>query len=124
MDHKRAPRGNQLQSKTRAIFPSGRGELHQAACQREAAVTLHHVMEESVEWMAPGDILLLDGAASLRALVDAIFFAILACPACGKLDLITQSQYSGTEPVICAHPNCSCHFRIGQRHTFTYVPVT
>ncbi len=77
-----------------------------------------------MEQMAPGDILLLEETVSLRAFVDSAFFAILACPVCGKLYLITQSQYSGTEPVICAHHNCSCHFRIGQRRSVIYLPVT
>lgn len=75
-------------------------------------------------WMGPGDILLLEGTASLRKFVDSVFHAILACPLCGKLDLITQRQYSGTEPVICAHSDCSCHFRINQNHLLTYLPVS
>jgi hypothetical protein len=85
--------------------------------------SLNHVVEESMSWMGPGDILLLEGAASLRDFVDSVFYAILACPLCGKLDLITQRQYSGTEPVICGHSDCACHFRIDQRHRLTYLPV-
>lgn len=73
--------------------------------------------------MSPGDILLLALATSLRELVDPAFFAILACPLCGKLDLITQSQYSGTDSVICGYNGCACHFRIDHRHGLVYLPV-
>jgi hypothetical protein len=79
-------------------------------------------MQEALSWMAPGDILLLERA-SLREFVDPLFHAMLACPSCGKLDLITQRQYSGTEPVICAHKDCCCHFRIDERQYLTYLPV-
>jgi uncharacterized protein YbaR (Trm112 family) len=80
-------------------------------------------MEESLTWMAPGDILLLNGTPSLRELVDPAFYAMLACPLCGKLDLISHRQYCGTDSVICAHDDCSCHFRIDQKQHFTYLPV-
>lgn len=73
--------------------------------------------------MSPGDILLLGLTASLRELVDPAFFAILACPFCGKLDLITQSQYSGTGSVICGNEACACHFRIEQQYGLIYLPA-
>jgi uncharacterized protein YbaR (Trm112 family) len=76
-----------------------------------------------MSWMAPGDILMLERTTSLRACVDQAFYAILACPLCGKLDFITQKQYSGTEHVVCGHNDCSCHFRIDQRHRVTYLPI-
>jgi hypothetical protein len=84
---------------------------------------LHHIPEESMERMGAGDILLLDATISLRSLVDSVFYALLACPACGKLELITQSQYSGTEAVICGHSDCSSHFRITQKRHFNFLPV-
>ncbi|MGH9396445.1 MAG: hypothetical protein ACRD18_06290 [Terriglobia bacterium] len=87
------------------------------------AAMLHYVFEESMEMMARGDIILLDGTESLRELVDTAFFAILACPFCGKLDLVTQSQYSGTETVICGYDNCACHFRINGRQEIDYLPA-
>lgn len=84
---------------------------------------LRHVFEEAMELMRPGDILLLDGTQSLRELVDTAFFAILACPLCGKLDLLTQAQYSGTETVICGYDDCTCHFRINGRQEIAYLFV-
>ncbi|MGH9401786.1 MAG: hypothetical protein ACRD2P_06740 [Terriglobia bacterium] len=89
----------------------------------QPVAALRHVFEESMELMRPGDILLLDGTQSLRELVDTAFFAILACPFCGKLDLLTQSQYSGAETVICGYDDCTCHFRINGRQEIAYLPV-
>lgn len=84
---------------------------------------LRHIFEDGIDHMRPGDILLLRETETLRSIVDPAFFAILACPHCGKRDLITQSQYSGTEPVICGYDDCSCHFRIGDRHDLLYLPA-
>lgn len=89
----------------------------------EPILALRHVFEEAMELMHPGDILLLEGTSSLRELVDTAFFAILACPHCGKLDLVTQSQYSGIETVICGYDDCSCHFRINRRQEIMYLPL-
>jgi hypothetical protein len=85
--------------------------------------SLRYVMEESLSWMVPGDILILERAASLREFVDPAFYAMLACPLCGKLDLINQRQYYGAESVVCAHNDCSGNFRIDHKQHFTYLPA-
>lgn len=103
--------------------PQAAGFTAQEAGPSTPAAVLHYVFEGSMETMTRGDIILLDGAESLRELVDAAFFAILACPFCGKLDLVTQSQYSGTETVICGYDDCACHFRINGRQEIGYLPV-
>lgn len=90
---------------------------------REGAVALNYVYEDSMESMARGDIILLGETGPLRELVDQAFFAILACPICGKLDLVTQAQYSGIETVICGYEDCACHFRINRRREIAYLPV-
>lgn len=82
---------------------------------------LRHVYEEATDLMRPGDILLLDDAQSLRELVDIAFYAILACPICGKLDLLTQAQYSGTDTIICGYDDCTCCFRIHRRQEIAYL---
>ncbi|MGH9440523.1 MAG: hypothetical protein ACRD22_22345 [Terriglobia bacterium] len=87
------------------------------------AATLRYVFEESMGSMIHGDIILLDGTESLREVVDVAFFAILACPFCGKLDLVTQAQLSGTDTVICGYEDCACHFRINGRREIGYLPV-
>jgi len=63
--------------------------------------SLHHVFDESIQFMSAGDIIVLDESERLRSQVDADFFAVLACPACGARDLITAAQYFGAVPVIC-----------------------
>jgi hypothetical protein len=73
--------------------------------------------------MDPADIILLEEADSLRAAVESVFFAVLACPACGTLGLITLSQYLGTDPVICRSNRCSCRFRIDNKSRLIYLPV-
>ena len=84
---------------------------------------LHHLDEFALGTMDPGDIILLAEAESLRSAVESIFFAILACPRCGTLGLITSSQYFGAEPVICGSKLCSCRFRIDNKTRLVYLPV-
>jgi len=84
---------------------------------------LHHVDELSLATMDPADIILLEEADSLRAAVESVFFAILACPACGTLGLITLSQYQVGAPVICGSNRCSCRFRIDNKTRLIYLPV-
>jgi len=73
--------------------------------------------------MAPGDFVFLGEAESLRSAVESIFFAVLACPACGALGLITSAQYGGLAPVTCGSNQCSCRFRIDEGGRFVYLPV-
>jgi hypothetical protein len=100
---------------------SGRRALQgQAEAQ---PVPLHHVDELALETMGPADIILLSEAESLRSAVESVFFAILACPACGSLGLITAAQYSGGEPVVCGSKHCACSFRIDNKTRLVYLPV-
>ena len=82
---------------------------------------LHHVEEEALSSMQPGDILMLDRVPSLREQVEANFLAVLACPRCGQLSLITPPQYFGAVPVLCGASACSCRFRIEDRSRFVYL---
>jgi len=86
-----------------------------------APETLHHVDENALSAMQPGDILMLDRVASLRAQVESDFLAVLACPQCGQLSLITPPQYFGTIPVLCGSAACSCRLRIEERRRFVYL---
>ncbi len=49
------------------------------------------------------------------------FWAILACPHCGTLGLITEPQYVGQDSVVCGSPGCSSHFFIYDRTHFEYL---
>ena len=90
---------------------------------RKPATNLHHVDEIALAAMHPGDVILLAEAESLRAAMEAVFFAVLACPACGTLGCITAAQYRGATPVICGSDDCSCRFRIDSKTHFVYLPV-
>jgi len=87
------------------------------------AADLRHVDEITLTAMHPGDLILLAEAESLRAAMEAVFFAVLACPACGTLGCITAEQYRGAAPVICGSDYCSCRFRIDSKRHFVYLPV-
>jgi hypothetical protein len=60
---------------------------------------------------------------SLRNVVEPAFLAVLSCPACGSLFLLTTTQYCGTTPVICQSKLCSCRFRIDEQGRLVYLPV-
>lgn len=85
--------------------------------------SLRHVFDESASQLQPGEIIVLHESESLRSQVESDFFAVLACPQCGTLDLITPSQYFGAVPVICGSNLCSCSFRIRDESRLVYLPV-
>jgi hypothetical protein len=85
--------------------------------------SLNGVDEDRLGQMAPGDLIILDHSPGLRRHVASIFYAIVACPACGMPGLITVQQYCGVTPVICPSDQCSCHFRIHERNELVYLPV-
>ena len=87
------------------------------------AAGLRHVPEQTLGSMAPGDVVFLEDAESLRSAVQSIFFALLACPACGALGLITSAQYTGSAAITCGSSQCSCRFRIDEEGQFVYLPV-
>jgi hypothetical protein len=84
---------------------------------------LHHVFAESAAELRPGDILVLDDADTLRLRTQSDFFAVIACPRCGALDLISAAQYFGVTPVICGSNTCPCGFRIVDESRLVYMPV-
>ena len=103
--------------------PGKRRSLSGQAHKRPQPVSLHHVNELSLGAMLPGDIILVTESASLKRVVESMFFALLACPACGTVGLITSAQYSGNSPATCASDRCSCRFRIDSKSRLTFLPV-
>lgn len=85
--------------------------------------SLHHIFDDSLKHLAAGDIILLHESPTLKSEVESDFFAVLACPRCGILDLLTSSQYFGATPVICGSNSCSCSFRIEDESRIVYLPV-
>ena len=67
---------------------------------------LNIVTEWFPEEMEPGSIFVLENAGEVGNQDDP-YWAVLACPECGTLGLITRRQMRGLIPVICGSNNCS-----------------
>ena len=63
------------------------------------------------EQMSPGTLFVLENAGEVGEPEDP-YFAVLACPCCGVLGLITRRQIAGLIPVICGSDQCSAQFFI------------
>lgn len=98
------------------------GQLRAASSLPQAA-DVRLVDETGLAAMRPGDVVLLAETETLRSAVEFIFFAVLACPACGTLGLITSSQYHGNVAVTCGSTICSCRFRITECRHFVFLPT-
>ena len=98
-------------------------ELGHAQQEFPPPASLHHVFDDSPNDLTPGDIIVLDHSEILRAQVESDFFAVLACPRCGSLDLLTPAQYFGVASVTCGADSCSCSFRIEGESHIDYLPV-
>jgi hypothetical protein len=68
------------------------------------------VMNEWIpEQMQPGTMFVLENAGEIGEKEDP-YWAVLACPSCGTLGLITKKQIAGILPVICGSDKCSAQF--------------
>ncbi len=63
------------------------------------------------EQMGPGTVFVLENAGEIGEASDP-YWAVLACPSCGTLGLITRKQVAGVIPVMCGSENCSAQFHI------------
>lgn len=63
------------------------------------------------EQMRPGTIFVLENAGQIGEKEDP-YWAVLSCPSCGTLGLITRRQIAGLLPVICGSKDCSAQFFI------------
>jgi hypothetical protein len=61
------------------------------------------------EQMEPGTMFMLEQAGELGK-VENPFWAVLACPSCGSLGLITRQQWAGLEAMICGAEDCSAEY--------------
>lgn len=69
-----------------------------------------HLLEEWIpEQMAPGTIFVMEAVNEAEALGNP-YCAVLSCPRCGCLGLITRGQYAGMQPMICGSPQCSAEY--------------
>ncbi len=63
------------------------------------------------EQMEPGTLFVLENAGEVGEKEDP-YWAVLSCPECGTLGLITRKQIAGLLPVICGSNQCSAQFFI------------
>ena len=65
------------------------------------------------EWipdqMQPGTLFILENAGQVGDQSDP-YWAVLACPECGALGLITRKQVNGLLPIICGSNKCPAQF--------------
>src|SRR5690242_17814619 len=67
---------------------------------------LYFLDEWIPEQMEPGTMFLLDNATGLGQ-PENPYCAVLSCPTCGTLGLITRQQCAGLDPMICGSNTCS-----------------
>ena len=63
------------------------------------------------EQMEPGTVFVLENAGEVGEREDP-YWAVLSCPSCGTLGLITRKQMAGLLPTICGSSICSAQFFI------------
>jgi hypothetical protein len=61
------------------------------------------------EQMEPGTLFVLENTGTMGE-ANNPYVAVLACPQCGALGLITKTQYVGMESMICGSDNCSSEY--------------
>ncbi len=70
---------------------------------------LSFIEEWIPEQMEPGTVFVLENAGTMGEPRNA-YWAVLACPSCGSLGLITRLQYHGLEAMICGAEDCSAEY--------------
>ncbi len=63
------------------------------------------------EQMGPGSVFVLENAGDVGDTNDP-YWAVMACPECATLGLITRKQVAGLLPVMCGSGECSAQFFI------------
>jgi hypothetical protein len=61
------------------------------------------------EQMRPGTMFLMEQAGELSKVANP-FWAVLACPCCGSIGLITREQWAGLTAMICGSNRCSSEY--------------
>ena len=63
----------------------------------------------SPEQMQPGTMFLMEQGGELSRVKNP-FWAVLACPSCGLIGLLTRQQWAGLVPTICRSSACSSEY--------------
>jgi len=74
------------------------------------------------EQMRPGSLFVLENAGEVGESDDP-YWAVLACPSCATLGLITRRQMAGLIPVICGSNQCSAQFFLDEGQIVERKPV-
>ena len=74
------------------------------------------------EQMFPGTLFVLENAGEIGEKEDP-YWAVLACPSCGTLGLVTRKQVAGLLPVICGSDQCSAQFFINETEIVPRKPI-
>ncbi len=73
------------------------------------------------EQMRPGTLFVLENAGEVGEKEDP-YWAVLSCPECGTLGLVTRKQVAGVVPVICGSDKCSAQFFIQEEEIVVRKP--
>ena len=73
------------------------------------------------EQMQPGTMFVLENAGEVGEKDDP-YWAVLSCPSCGTLGLITRKQLAGLLPIICGSEKCSAQFFIHESNILPRKP--
>ena len=99
-------------------IPGNPLDLH----KEKAMIAELQLLEEWIpEQMEPGTLFVLENAGTMGEATNP-YWAVLSCPVCGALGLITRRQYRGTETMICGAYDCSAEYYLREggieyRHT-------
>jgi hypothetical protein len=74
------------------------------------------------EQMVPGTLFVLENAGEIGEKEDP-YWAVLSCPSCGTLGLVTRKQIAGLLPVICGSDQCSAQFFIEDNQIVPRKPI-
>ena len=74
------------------------------------------------EQMQPGTLFVLENAGEVGEKEDP-YWAVLSCPSCGTLGLVTRKQVAGLLPVICGSDQCSAQFFIHDNEIVPRKPI-
>ena len=74
-----------------------------------------NLIEEWIpEQMEPGTLFLLEQVGD-HGRSDNPYWAVLACPICGSLGLITRQQCAGLQSMICGSDSCSAEYILSEK---------
>ena len=99
-------RERQLPGHTVDGIPGNPLDIH----KEKAMIAELQLLEEWIpEQMEPGTLFVLENAGTMGEATNP-YWAVLSCPVCGALGLITRRQYRGTETMICGANECSAEY--------------